>query len=74
MLTAKLNFSATENSGKKNNSETKKDEENETVVGNILGSTVGRQVARTIAREVTRGLLGVLGLSGTTRRKKSSWF
>jgi hypothetical protein len=31
-------------------------------------------VTRTIVREVTRGLLGVLGLKGTSRRKKSSWF
>jgi uncharacterized protein len=43
--------------------------------GSIIDSTVGRQVARTVAREVTRGLLGILGIAGTTtRRKKKSWF
>lgn len=40
------------------------------IVGEILGSTVTRQIGRTVAREVTRGLLGILGIS-TTRRKKS---
>lgn len=46
------------------------------VITDALGSTAGRQVMRTIAREVTRGLLGVLGISsGSTRKKKSgSWF
>jgi DNA helicase HerA-like ATPase len=46
------------------------------VISDALGSTAGKQVMRTIAREVTRGLLGVLGLSsGSTRKKKSgSWF
>lgn len=40
------------------------------IVGEILGSTVTRQIGRTVAREVTRGLLGILGIGGT-RRKKS---
>ena len=39
------------------------------VVGEILGSTVTRQIGRTVAREVTRGLLGILGIGGTKRRK-----
>lgn len=39
------------------------------VVGEILNSTVTRQIGRTVAREVTRGLLGILGLGGTRRRK-----
>jgi hypothetical protein len=39
------------------------------VVGTILGSTVTRQIGRTVAREVTRGLLGILGIGGTRRRK-----
>jgi DNA helicase HerA-like ATPase len=37
---------------------------------NILNSTVTRQVGRTVAREVTRGLLGVLGLGGSTSRSR----
>lgn len=34
----------------------------------MIDSTVGRQVSRTVARELTRGLLGVLGLGGRSRR------
>jgi uncharacterized protein len=37
---------------------------------NILDSTITRQVGRTVAREVTRGLLGVLGLGGSTSRSR----
>lgn len=39
----------------------------------IFDSTISRQIGRTVARELTRGLLGVLGLGGRSRRKKS-WF
>jgi len=35
----------------------------------VLTSTTTKQVGRTIARELARGLLGVLGLGGTTRRR-----
>ncbi len=52
----------------------KAEKEEGSVIGEALDSTVGRQVARTIAREVTRGLLGVLGLGGSSSRKKKSWF
>lgn len=37
---------------------------------NILESTITRQVGRTVARELTRGLLGVLGLGGSTSRSR----
>lgn len=41
----------------------------------ILSNPVARQVGRTAASILTRSLLGVLGISSTTRRKKStSWF
>lgn len=33
-----------------------------------------RQIGRTVARELTRGLLGVLGVKSTRRRRKSSFF
>ncbi len=36
---------------------------------NIIDSTLTRQIGRTVAREVTRGLLGVLGLGGKSRKK-----
>jgi len=35
----------------------------------VLTSTTTRQVGRTIAREFARGILGVLGLGGTSRRR-----
>lgn len=40
----------------------------------ILNNPTARQVGRTAASILTRTLLGVLGLGGKTRRKKSSWF
>jgi len=41
--------------------------------GSIIDSTVTRQVGRTLAREFARGILGVLGIGGTTRRKRKSY-
>lgn len=43
-------------------------------VEKVLTSTTARQVGRTVARELTRGILGVLGIGGTTRKRKSGWF
>ena len=43
----------------------------------VFDSTTGRQIGRTVARELTRGLLGVLGVKTTRRRrsrKSTSWF
>ncbi|MEM1269155.1 MAG: helicase HerA-like domain-containing protein [Bacteroidota bacterium] len=36
----------------------------------VMGSTMARQIGRTVAREVTRGLLGVLGIKSTRRRRR----
>ena len=36
----------------------------------ILSSPAAKQVGRTFVRELTRGILGVLGLGGTTRRRR----
>jgi len=36
----------------------------------VLGTGASRTIGNTVAREITRGLMGVLGLGGTTRRKK----
>ncbi len=44
------------------------------VLEDAVNSTTGKQVLRTVTRELTRGLLGVLGIGGTTRKKKSGWF
>ncbi|MCC6865860.1 MAG: DUF853 family protein [Ignavibacteria bacterium] len=54
--------------------ETKSVKEEKSTVEKVLTSTTARQVGRTVAREVTRGLLGVLGIGSTRRKKKSSWF
>jgi DNA helicase HerA-like ATPase len=50
--------------------------EEKSTVEKVLTSTTARQVGRTVARELTRGLLGVLGISGSTssKRKKTGWF
>lgn len=78
MLQNKLNEATAQKEEKPARTTVKNDrkekEEEESVVGEVLDSTVGRQVARTIAREVTRGLLGVLGLSGGSSRRKKGWF
>jgi DNA helicase HerA-like ATPase len=36
----------------------------------VMNSTLTRQIGRTVAREVTRGLLGVLGIRTTRRRRR----
>jgi DNA helicase HerA-like ATPase len=72
MLTAKIQSLQTdeEEPAKKQG----KEKPEGSVLGDAIDSTVGRQVMRTVARELTRGLLGALGVSGTTRRRKKSWF
>nr|HQU59990.1 DUF853 family protein [Saprospiraceae bacterium] len=38
----------------------------------IISNPTTRQIGRTVARELTRGLLGVLGISSSTRRSTTS--
>ena len=49
-----------------------------TALEQVLDSTTTRQIGRTVARELTRGLLGVLGVKQTRRRRKRKtnlpWF
>ncbi len=46
-----------------------------TTLDTILSSSVTRQIGRTAANIITRSLLGALGISSTTsRKKKTSWF
>ena len=41
----------------------------------VISNPTTRQIGRTVARELTRGLLGVLGIGGSsTRRRKTGWF
>jgi uncharacterized protein len=49
----------------------KPQKEEKSVIAEMADSTVGRQVMRTVTRELTRGLLGVLGISGTRRKSRS---
>lgn len=48
--------------------------EEKSILEKASENTLVRQVGRTVVREVARGLLGVLGLGGSTRKKKSGWF
>ncbi len=49
--------------------------EEKTVVEKVLDNPMARQVGRAVARELTRGLLGVLGLGGSSKsRRKTGWF
>lgn len=49
--------------------------EEKSTVEKVLDNPMARQVGRTVARELTRGLLGVLGLGGSSRsRRKTGWF
>lgn len=69
MLTAKINSKVAEQESAPV-SKSKQQKEEPSVLEQVTDSTVGRQVMRTVARELTRGLLGVLGV-GSTRRRKS---
>jgi uncharacterized protein len=50
---------------------TSKQRVEKTTFEKISSDPLTRQVGRTVAREITRGILGVLGLGGSSRRKKS---
>jgi DNA helicase HerA-like ATPase len=51
----------------------KKQKPEKSIIEKVSENTMVRQVGRTVVREVARGLLGVLGLGGSTKRKKG-WF
>ncbi len=72
ILNQKINRSTEEEDSDTTNRTDNKKEEKGTLE-TILDSPITRQVGRTAASIITRSLLGVLGLGGTTRRKKSSW-
>ncbi|MBK8413593.1 MAG: DUF853 family protein [Bacteroidia bacterium] len=72
MLSEKISVTPGKQTDETSGKKTSKGEKS--VIGEAVDSTVGRQVMRTVARELTRGLLGVLGVSSTRRRKSSGWF
>ena len=49
----------------------KKEKEEKSTLEKLSENTMVRQVGRTLASTLTRGLLGVLGLKASTRRRKS---
>jgi DNA helicase HerA-like ATPase len=44
------------------------------ILETVIDNPLARQVGRTVARELTRGLLGVLGLGGSSKTRRKSWF
>ena len=73
MLTQKLEHAVEAEKEEDSKSESKKEEKS--TLDKILNSSVTRQGGRTAASLITRTLLGVLGLGGSTsRRRKKTWF
>ncbi len=52
------------------NQTTRDTRKQKSTIDKVMNSTTTRQIGRTVAREITRGILGVLGLGGTTRRRR----
>lgn len=66
---------ASENANVANDSnEPEKGRQEKSTMEKVFTSTTARQVGRTVARELTRGLLGVLGVGGSSSRRKKGWF
>jgi len=74
LLSGKLEKKAAENSEGKATADTDKEKQERSVLEEVADSRVGRQVMRTVATELTRGLLGVLGVRSTRRKKSGSLF
>lgn len=72
MLNQKITEAAGQDNAEEEKAGSKKEEKS--TLETILSNPVARQVGRTAASMITRSLLGVLGLGGTSRRKKTSWF
>jgi DNA helicase HerA-like ATPase len=61
-----------EQTAKQPASRSKTEREEPGMLETIAKDPLARQIGRTVARELTRGLLGVLGLGGSTRRSSAS--
>jgi uncharacterized protein len=75
ILSEKLKAAAAQEEEKTSakSSGSKKEKTEKSVIEKASENTLVRQMGRTVVREVARGLLGVLGLGGSSRRKKG-WF
>jgi uncharacterized protein len=76
MLTEKLKEASGENEDNDDNKTAEKQTEKQekSTFEKVMESSAAKQVMRTAASTLTRTLLGALGLGGTSRKKKSSWF
>jgi DNA helicase HerA-like ATPase len=74
MLNAKLKEASNETEENENEEKASSKKEEKGTLEKMLESSAAKQVLRTGASILTRSLLGALGLGGTTRRKKTSWF
>jgi len=54
--------------------EVKKGRKEKSTMQEVLDSSITKQVGRTVFKELTRGLLGVLGVGGSTRRRSRGFF
>lgn len=73
LLTEKINSQDEEDKSYKENEEVKREKtrrKEKSTLETVLASPVTKEVGRTLFRELTRGLLGVLGVSGTSRRRR----
>lgn len=52
----------------------KENEEDKSLLETLGDNTVVKSMMRTAGNQIVRSLLGSLGITGSTRRKKSSWF
>jgi uncharacterized protein len=80
LLTAKLKEAANEEASDESEDNSndsnpkKKAREEKSIIEKASENTMVRQIGRTVFKEVARGLLGVLGLGGTTKKRKKGWF
>ena len=72
MLTAKLHQAST-NAGTPSQAQAAQ-RPGKSTFEKVISDPITRQIGRTVAREVTRGLLGVLGLSGGSRSRRGGLF
>lgn len=69
ILMDKIEKAKTEEIKELREKEKRKSKKVKSTLDKVLNSTTTRQIGRTVARELTRGLLGVLGIGGKSRKK-----
>ncbi len=74
LLTAKLQAASGEETANEDKETNKQQKEEPGTLEKLSKNTMVRQVGRVVMKEITRGLLGVLGLGGSSKKKKSGWF